>query len=165
MHSIHALLIFQPYSITYVYSYTCSPVTYKALQSFEILKWPSKATKQTYTEVLIHALRASNTCIVDQVAQHVLFKNECWKNRQQELKGEAALIHIWWGQGGLSVNVKLLKLPADGLAITCFSNIRSLLSNRTYSIKLIVLQKVVIWSLKFCYTLVELKVYKLEYFC
>ena len=84
-------LFFNPIALP---MFTCSPVTYKALQSFEILKLPSKATKQTYIEVLIHALGASNTCIVDQGAQHVLFRKECRKNRQQELKGETALIRI-----------------------------------------------------------------------
>ena len=72
--------------------YTRSPAAYKALQSFKILKLLSKATMQAYTGAFKHAPGASNTCIVDQVAQYVLFKEECQKNGQQEPKAHGALI-------------------------------------------------------------------------
>lgn len=57
--------------------YTRSPAAYKALQSFDILKLPSKATLQAYTGAFMHAPGASNACIVNQVVQYVLFKEEC----------------------------------------------------------------------------------------
>ena len=40
----------------------------------------------------MHAPGASNVCIVEQVSQHVLFKEECRKNGRQEPKSDGALI-------------------------------------------------------------------------
>ncbi|XP_065904955.1 uncharacterized protein [Dysidea avara] len=48
--------------------YTRSPAAYKALQSFDILKLPSKSTMQAFTGAFMHAPGASNVCIIKQVA-------------------------------------------------------------------------------------------------
>jgi len=45
--------------------YTHSPAAYKALQSFEILKLPSKSTMQAYTGTFLHSPGANNVCTVD----------------------------------------------------------------------------------------------------
>ena len=72
--------------------YTRSPAAYKALQSFGILKLPSKSTIQTYTGAFMHAPGATNVCIVDQVARYVTFKEECHKLGNQEPKGDGVLL-------------------------------------------------------------------------
>lgn len=72
--------------------YTRSPAAYKALQSFGILKLPSKSTMQAYTGAFMHSPGASNTCIVDQVARYVAFKEQCCKAGKQEPKADGVLI-------------------------------------------------------------------------
>ena len=72
--------------------YTRSPAAYKALQSFGILKLPSKSTIQAYAGAFMHAPGATNVCIVDQVARYVTFKEECRKLGKQEPKGDRVLL-------------------------------------------------------------------------
>ena len=72
--------------------YTRSPAAYKALQSFGILKLPSKSTMQAYTGAFMHSPGANSVCIVDQVARYVAFKEECCKNGKQEPKADGVLI-------------------------------------------------------------------------
>ena len=72
--------------------YTRSPAAYKALQSFGILKLPSKSPIQAYTGAFMHAPGATNVCIVDQVARYVIFKEECRKLGKQEPKGDGILL-------------------------------------------------------------------------
>ena len=72
--------------------YTRSPAVYKALQSFGILKLPSKSTMQAFTGTFMHSPGASNACIVDQVARYVAFKEQCCKASKQEPKADGVLI-------------------------------------------------------------------------
>jgi len=72
--------------------YTRSPAAYKALQSFGILKLPSKSTMQAYTGTFLHSPGANNNCIVDQVARYIAFKEECRVNGKQEPKADGVLI-------------------------------------------------------------------------
>jgi len=72
--------------------YTRSPAAYKALQSFGILKLPSKSTMQAYTGTFFHSPGANNDCIVDQVAHYIAFKEECRINGKQEPKVDGILI-------------------------------------------------------------------------
>ena len=66
--------------------YVQSPAAYKALESFEILKLPSKSTIQAYTGAFMHEPGASSVCIADQVARYVIFVEECRKAGKQEPK-------------------------------------------------------------------------------
>ena len=72
--------------------YTRSPAAYKALQSFGILKLPSKSTMQAYTGAFMHSPGASNACIVDQVTRYVAFKEQCCKAGKQEPKADGVVI-------------------------------------------------------------------------
>ena len=55
--------------------YIRSPAAYQALQSFSILKLPSKSTLQSYSEAFIHEPGASSACIADQVSCFVAYKS------------------------------------------------------------------------------------------
>jgi len=59
--------------------YTRSPAAYEALKSFGVLQLPSKSTLQSYTGAFLHEPGASSQCIADQVAQYIIFKEECHK--------------------------------------------------------------------------------------
>ena len=72
--------------------YTHSLAAYKALQSFGILKLPSKSTMQAYTGAFMHSPGASNACIVDQVTRYVAFKEQCCKAGKQEPRADGVLI-------------------------------------------------------------------------
>ena len=69
-----------------------SPAAYKALESIGILKLPSKPTIQAYTGAFMHEPGASSVCIADQVAQYVIFVEECCKAGKQEPRADAVLI-------------------------------------------------------------------------
>ncbi|XP_065888474.1 uncharacterized protein [Dysidea avara] len=113
--------------------YTRSPAAYKALQSFEILKLPSKSTMQAYTGAFMHAPGASNVCIVEQVSQYVLFKEECRKNGRQEPKSDGALIfdevkvacQLMWN----SQNHQLMGLAMTSKDMESLSDIYRILKN------------------------------------
>ena len=47
---------------------------------------------QAYNEAFTHSPGANSICIVDQVARHVAFKEECCKNGKQEPKADGALV-------------------------------------------------------------------------
>ena len=53
--------------------YIRSPAAYQVLQSFGILKLPSKSTLQSYSGAFIHEPGASTACIADQVSCFVAF--------------------------------------------------------------------------------------------
>ena len=59
--------------------YTRSPAAYEALKRFGVLQLPSKSTLQAYTGSFLQEPGTSSQCIADQVAQYVMFKEECLK--------------------------------------------------------------------------------------
>ena len=69
--------------------FTRSAAAYEALKSFDILQLPSRSLLQSYTGTFLHEPGASKKCIVDQVAQYVLFKSECekWGKRPPQSDG------------------------------------------------------------------------------
>ena len=72
--------------------YVCSPAAYKALESFGILKLPSKSTIQAYTGAFMHEPGASSVCIADQVVRYVIFVEESRKAGKQEPRADGVLI-------------------------------------------------------------------------
>ena len=72
--------------------YIRSPAAYQTLQSFGILKLPSKSTLQSYLGAFIHEPGASTACITDQVSHFVAYKSETVRLGKQEPKGDGALI-------------------------------------------------------------------------
>jgi len=90
-------LVVLPLSLVYLNSivlvvYAHSPAAYRALESFGILKLPSKSTMQAYTGAFMHEPGASSVCIADQVARYVTFVEESHKAGRQEPKADGVLI-------------------------------------------------------------------------
>ena len=82
----------------YVYFYvalvifTRSPAAYKALKNFDILQLPSQSLLQSYTGTFLHDPDTNSKCIVDQVAQYVLFKAECEKQGKHPSRSDGVLV-------------------------------------------------------------------------
>jgi len=67
---------FYSFNLLVLAVYVWSPAAYKVLESFGILKLPSKSTMQSFTGAFMHEPRASSVHIADQVAQYVTFVEE-----------------------------------------------------------------------------------------
>ena len=72
--------------------FTRSAAAYNALKSFKILQLPSRSTLQSYTGAFLHEAGASSSCIAGQVANFMIYKDECLKNGKREPKGDGVLI-------------------------------------------------------------------------
>jgi len=88
---------------------------------------------QAYTGAFMHSPGASNICIVEQVSQYVLFKEECRKNGRQEPKSDEALIfdkvkvacQLMWN----SRNHQLMGLAMTSRDMASLSDIYRILKN------------------------------------
>ena len=72
--------------------FTRSPAAYEALKGFKILQLPSHSTLQAYTGSFLHDPGASSNCIISQLANYTIFKEECRKQGKRQPKGDGALI-------------------------------------------------------------------------
>jgi len=72
--------------------YTRSPAAYEALKSFEIVQLPSRSLLQSYTGAFLHEPGTTRKCIVDQVAQYVLFKSQCEKQGKHPPQSDGVLV-------------------------------------------------------------------------
>ena len=113
--------------------YTRSPAAYEALKEFNILSLPAKSTLQAYSGAFIHAPGASAACLADQVAQYVVYKEECRKLGKQEPMGDGALIfdevkvacQLMWN----SRNNRLMGLAMTPQDMSSLNDIYTLLQN------------------------------------
>ena len=62
--------------------YTRSPAAYEALKSLQILQLPSRSLLQSYTSSFLHEPGANDSCIVDQLAAYMVFKEEMRRSRK-----------------------------------------------------------------------------------
>ena len=69
--------------------FTRSPAAYNALKSFKILQLPSRSTIQSYTGSFLHEPGASSSCIANQLATYMVYKEECLKNGKKQPKGDS----------------------------------------------------------------------------
>ena len=73
-------------------TFTRSPAAYEALKGFDILQLPSRSLLQSYTGAFLHDPGTKSKCIADQVAQYVLFKDECKKLGKHTPKSDGVLV-------------------------------------------------------------------------
>lgn len=64
--------------------FTRSPAAYDALQSFNILQLPSRSTLQAYKGSFLHQAGANHECILEQVAQFLVYCDERKKEGNKE---------------------------------------------------------------------------------
>ena len=64
--------------------YARSAAAYDALKDFKILQLPSKSTLQFYTGAFLHDSGTNSACISHQVAQFVVFCEQCKKDGKME---------------------------------------------------------------------------------
>ena len=86
---IHCILYLKVlYSISCVYKESSS------LWSFEelILQLPSCSTLQAHTGAFLNYPGASSNCIISQLANYAIFKEECHKQGKKQPQGGSALI-------------------------------------------------------------------------
>ena len=72
--------------------FTRSPAAFEALKSFGILQLPSRSTLQSYTGTFLHEPGASSDCIGNQLANYMIYKEECRKQGKKQPQGDGVLI-------------------------------------------------------------------------
>ena len=72
--------------------FTRSPAAFAALKSFGILQLPSRSTLQSYTGTFLHEPGASSDCIANQLANYMIYKEECHKQGKKQPQGDGVLI-------------------------------------------------------------------------
>ena len=72
--------------------FTRSLAAFEALKSFGVLQLPSRSTLQAYTGTFLHELGASSDCIGNQLANYMIYKEECRKQGKKQLQGDGVLI-------------------------------------------------------------------------
>ena len=65
---------------------------FEALKSFGILQLPSCSTLQSYTEIFLHEVGASSDCISSQLANYMIYKEECRKQGRKQPQEDGVLI-------------------------------------------------------------------------
>ena len=72
--------------------FTRSPAAFEALKSFGILQLPSCSTLQSYTGTFLHKPAACSDCIGNQLANYMIYKEECRKQGKKQPQGDGVLI-------------------------------------------------------------------------
>ena len=62
------------------------------MKEFGILQLPCRCTLQSYVGTFLHPPGASSACLIDQVAQYVLFKEKAKSEGRQEPKSDGILV-------------------------------------------------------------------------
>ena len=81
-----------------------SPAAYEALKDW-ILQLPCRSTLQSYVGAFLHPPGASSVCLVDQVAQYVLFKEKMKSDGKLEPRSDGILVF----DDGVKTNLELKK--------------------------------------------------------